>query len=75
MDIIDKIARFFHKKKEATLSKSLLSLIVAQYGAAYIVFDRRSGKPIDSIIEEYDARYHKVWIEDEDRYREMFSMV
>ena len=74
MDIIDKIARLFFKKKETPLRKSLLTLIVATYDASYVVFDRRSGKPTESLVEEYDPRYHRIWIEDEEHYRELFSV-
>lgn len=74
MDILQAIKTFFAPQKEH-LSKSLLTLIVAQYGANYIIFDRRNGKKIDESIEFYDARYHTIWIENEEQYREMFKLV
>lgn len=75
MGILDKIVFLFSKKKKSQMPKSLLTLIVMQYDVPYIIFDRRSGRVTESSIEDYDASLHKIWIEDEEHYQQLFSIV
>lgn len=74
MNFLVRLWKYFNREREP-LSKSLLTLIIAHYEPEYIIFDRQSGQETDSCIEDYDAQYHHIWIENEDRYREMFALV
>ena len=72
-NIIDTITKAFAKKPKP-LTKSLLTLIVANYDADYMIYDKQTGEPLpDHIIEDYDSKYHTLWIQDEKKYRELFS--
>lgn len=71
--IIDTITKLFVKKPKP-LAKSLLTLIVANYDVHYMIYDKQTGEPLpDHIIEEYDSKYHHIWIQDEKKYRQLFS--
>lgn len=75
MNIIHFLKSYFASKSGCTLSKSLLTLIVAHYDVNYIIYDRRSGEELDESIEYYDARHHTIWVENEEAYCDMFAVV
>ncbi len=75
MDIINAIKDIFANKQESRgLSKSMIMLLVAQYELDYVIHDRKSGIRLRDIdIQDFDTRYHTIWIEDEEKWVKMFA--